>query len=206
MEEEMNLLSHAQNIWGQIEWMVTLFGLLFAAFLFLKDQLRRDRFMGFIPTVIAVVYDPKERKVLLGLLKDTGVWIFPQGRIQGSVLDAAVQILKHEAGLERMYRLLDARYLGRIKFGKENRTRLSRFMDPAEFTLVNRWRGKSYMAFFVETRLSSVHNELDGRFLYSHLQFCDLAGARERLNLNHSDDKARMYSVILDILEGERSG
>ena len=193
-------------LWNLTEWLLTLLGVVFGLYLFLKDQIRRDRFFGFIPTVITVVYDPKEKKVLVGHLNGgVNKWIFPQGRVEESLLASARQVLSQELGLERSYKLLGSMYLGRTSLRREKTARLDRFMDPAEFTLFRFWRGKAYTVLFVETKVESAMKELDADFLYEDVQFVDLAEARDLLTAGHRNEKAQMYLNVLDALEKEMS-
>lgn len=193
-----------QNFWSVAEPLVWIIGLAFAAFLFLKDQVRRDRFFGFIPTVITVVYDPKERKLLVCYLNGgTNLWILPQGRIEDSILESARGVLAQELNLSRAFKLGGSFYLGRNKLRAEGKARLQRFMDPAEWTLARRWRGKAYTALQVETSIQHAAKELDGSFLYECGRFVTLAEARKLLQQGHRPEKAKLYMQIIDQLEKE---
>ncbi len=200
----MSLVSFMDGVWVYLEWILTLMGLIFAAFLFLKDRVRRDRFFGFIPTVITVIYDKSEGKVLLTHLNgQVDRWIMPQGRIEGSILSSAREVLFRELNLQRAYKLLGSLYLGRVNLRKEESERLARFMDSSEWTLASRWHGKSYIALFVETRIDPALRELDVEFLYGEVRFETLADAKVLLSTGHSTQKVQAYQKILDALKKE---
>lgn len=200
----ISIFEGLKEFWGYAEPLVWIAGLTFAAFLFLKDQVRRDRFFGYIPTVITVVYDPKARKLLICYLNGgKNLWIFPQGRIEDSILGAARDVLRQEIKLERAFKLGGSFYLGRNKLRAEGKTRLQRFMDPAEWTLARQWRGKAYTALQVETSIEHARRELDGSFLYECGGFVSFAEARKLLSQGHRPEKAKIYMQIIDLLEKE---
>ena len=66
-----------------------------------RANLDKDRASGMRPNVVAVLYDPKERKVLLGHKKCYSVWEFPQGGVDNEELkkEALRREISEETGI-----------------------------------------------------------------------------------------------------------
>lgn len=194
-----------QSVWGPMEPLVWLTAVAVGLWVFLKDPVRRERFLGFIPTVVPVVFDRGEGKVLVAHLRPEqagggDLWILPQGRVMGSLIDSVIEVMSRELGVERGFKLLGSVMLGRVAMRGEYR--LKRYMDPAEFSLALRWRGKAYIAFFVEAsaQLTAVNPD---PFLYDRAEFVFLKEARELLGNGHRANKVEVYRKLLDSLKSE---
>jgi len=197
----MAVIEFFLGIWGYIEPVLWIASIATALWVFFNDPIRRARFLGYIPTAVPVVFDRGEGKVLICKLKNRDLWILPQGRIEESLLDSVREVLFRELGLERAYKLLFSETLGVIKMRNEYRMR--KFRDSSEFTLARSWRGKAYVAFFVESSESALAKELEAEFLYEAVRFVSLEEAQELLCQGHRAEKKELYQRILTSLRNE---
>lgn len=200
-------------IWGIAEPGLWLVAFVSAAFVWLRDPVRRERTFGYIPTVLPAIFDRQTGKVLLCHLRarnggDRDLWILPQGRILGAMINSVVEVLGREVGMCRGYKLLGSVMLGRVAMRGEYR--LNRYMDPGEFTLSPFWRGKSYVAFLVEA--SEEHTQLKtDPYLYDESRWVSLEDAKDMLEgkcgaKGHRSDKVKIYMKLIEKLEKEMEG
>src|SRR5882724_13422549 len=100
---------------------ITIFTFIGAIYVFLIDPIRRWQFFGFRPTVIAILFDPKLKKVLL--IKDANTWEFIQGSMYVSDIYCTLeQTLKRETALVSInYKLVHVSALGTAKTDGKSR-------------------------------------------------------------------------------------
>lgn len=194
------------DVWGYVEpwtWFIVVF---LGTLLFLSDQVRRTRFVGLIPTVITVVFDPTTKQVLLGHLNHgRDRWILPQGEIRGSIVEAAEKVLFQEVNLQRSYKVRGLKSLGFNRLRNEERERLRHLKDNADWSSPVLW-GKSYTALFAIAQMGHVQTELNGAaffYDYDQVRFVSLAEARELLSQKHRPEKVQVYMKVLKQLERE---
>ncbi len=117
------------------------------------DRPKRWSFLGYIPTVIAVLYEIKDGKIFVVLTKNTknNEWILPQGRVQREGLVHSLEYaLAREVGIQpNYYKMGFFEILGILPFKKErpenqHSNRISN-IDPYSLFSLFSPRGKGYL-------------------------------------------------------------
>jgi hypothetical protein len=195
----MDFLNIYGNIWSFIESIAAVSSVVFASFLFLNDPLRRWKLLGFRPTVMVVLFDPKIKKILL--IKSYE-WGFNQGSIYGDSITGTVEdTLQRELGIDTSsYRIYFVNPLGRVRI--DNRKRLKRIV-LGSISLFPNLLGKGYIGCFVDTDLNKLKRKIKLGYGIEEFGIFTIKNAKKKISSIPSEDnpfKERVYRKLFSIL------
>jgi len=191
-------MSFLENLWGPIEPLVWLIGLSLAIHYFFADRPRRVTVMGYIPTVICLVFDKFEHKVLVAKVREADLWILPQGRVKGDIIASGERVLSNELGLARGFTFFDSKFLGILPMRRSYR--LQRYKDPREFRLWPWWRGKAYFGLPIDLPMAAAEAQVVEDH-FREVRWVTVPEARQLLKSSHPNGKLNCYLEILADLE-----
>ncbi len=182
-------------MWEVLEPLITLSTLAVVAYLFFTDPVRRWRFLGYRPTVLIPIFDPKNKKVLILKTKN---WGFSQGGMFSADLYTTVeQIIRKELSLSSdSYRLSWVKSLGVIKI--EEKERLKR-PTIGTLSIFPSLRGKGYIGCFVEADLRKLAKKIKRGYGVEKIMICTIKQALEKFKTNHPQKLKILKKALRDI-------
>ena len=186
--------SFFNTYWSTAEALITIVTINLTAYIFFSDPIRRWKFLGYRPTLILSIFDPKTKKILL--IKSKRFWCLPQGGIYGSdVYTTVEQTIQRELGLSsENYKLEYVKPVGHLKKDKQ----LQR-ATIGTITIYPHLRGKGYLACFIKTDLNKLMKNIKLGYGISKTQTVTIKQATSILSRpkNHpNSDKAFSSNLV----------
>lgn len=152
----MDIVEFFNTYWSTAEAALVTLSISLTLFIFFHDPVRRWKFLGFRPTAVLSIFDPKTKKILLVKGKE---WFLPQGGIYESDIYTTVeQTIQRELGISsENYKLEFVKPIGTIKIGDKERLKRATI---GTITLFPYTRGKGYLACFIKADLPKVKRKI----------------------------------------------
>ena len=188
----MYLLESFSITWQVAEPTITITSLLFGIFLFFKDPIRRWQFLGYNPTLIALLIDPQ--KQILGLIKMNKYWV----PIQGGIYDPNIysdidRVLSREVGISSdKYDLKNVQELGAIKFSDKKRLK-KRFIGGIR--LFRQPKGKGYIVCFLEVNSDQILKNYKLGYGIKKFKFFDINEGIDLMKKSNADNLKKYESI-----------
>lgn len=194
----MELLNTILNLSDVLATLIAIPTIIFSLYLYFRDPLNRWKFLGYRPTVITAILDPKERTLLF--VKNWGYWVMPQGGIFTQDLNKAVEdVLEQELGINlNGLKLFYTKELGVVKVTQKRRLKRASY---GGLSLFRNLRGKGYIACILEGSSREIIKKLKLGYGIEEYKFIKLKDITKSVGGEASYINPKRKEVLIKTLE-----
>ncbi|PIR42560.1 hypothetical protein CO058_00720 [candidate division WWE3 bacterium CG_4_9_14_0_2_um_filter_35_11] len=166
----------------------------FAFYIFLRDPIRRWEFVGYLPKLIIVPIDLKNKEILF--VNPNGFWGFVQGGISGSDLRSDIlDVVHRDIGLDSYhYKLIWTKIIGTKKIISKRRLRETHL---GGVRLFKNPKGKSYIAIYILVNKEDVLKNIKLGYGIEKFKFVEIDKALKFLKDYATTDKSKIYEKTI---------
>ena len=179
---------------SNLDIIISVSTVVFAFYVFLRDPIRRWEFVGYLPKLIIVPIDLKDKEILF--VNPHGFWGFVQGGITGTDLRSDIlDVVHRDIGLDSYhYKLIWTKIIGTKKITNKRRLRETHL---GGIRLFKNPKGKGYIAIYILVNKEDVLKNIKLGYGIEKFKFVKIDNALKFLNENAGIDKSEIYEKTI---------